>query len=333
MNTIKRVLILYSLLLITPFTLAQPGQQIINIGNFKTLSGLVINNAALSFRTLGEMNTDKSNVVIWPTWFTGTSEDIIKSGMLDKTLDTSGLYIILLDSLGNGASSSPSNTLNFPDITLADMVEAQHRLLVNHLNIKHVRAVMGISMGGMQALEWMVRYPNYMDKVVSIAGAPSLTSYDNLVWQAQVDLLEHAMKNKQGIEFALQKSYDIFYMNLSTPQDFSHFVASNNVKSFMAKKYQSMMAAKDYLVSVKALMSQNIFQSANLDLKDIHTRIKADVLIILSESDQLVNSEHSLALAKAIKAKTLVVEGNKGHMAVFLQNSKIQDVASEFLHN
>jgi homoserine O-acetyltransferase len=69
--------------------------------------------------------------------------------------------VILVDALGNGLSSSPSNTSNFPDITIHDMVVAEHELLTRKLKISHLYAVMGISMGGMQTFEWLASYPDF----------------------------------------------------------------------------------------------------------------------------------------------------------------------------
>ena len=90
-------------------------------------------------------------------------------GLVD-TLEASQYCVIVVDLFGNGISSSPSNSPSqagyaFPRFSVADAVRAQHTLLTEHLGIPHVKAVMGLSMGAIQALQWAVDYPDYMDKV------------------------------------------------------------------------------------------------------------------------------------------------------------------------
>jgi homoserine O-acetyltransferase len=70
-----------------------------------------------------------------------------------------------VDALGKDVSSIPSNYSDFPNISIRDMVNSQHELLVNHLNIEHVELLVGVSMCGMQAFEWMVGYPEFMNEL------------------------------------------------------------------------------------------------------------------------------------------------------------------------
>lgn len=310
---------------------AYPELKMVNIGNHQTIGGDVIKNCQVAYRTVGTLNANKSNVVLWPTWFGGTSEDLFTNNILTNVLDTTGLYIVVVDALSNGVSSSPSNTKHFPQITIGDMVNAQHKLLVDHLGINHLYAVAGISMGGMQAFEWLVSYPQFMDKVISIVGTPKQSAYDMLVWQTQADLLTHAGTDKKQLDFAIKKSYDILHMNLTTPTGFALSHAANEVQQFMAQKYQNMMDAADYLAGVKAMMQHNIFKKPHHDISNINNLIKADVLVIVEQSDHLVNPLNAMALAKALNSKPLVLTGNNGHMAAFIQTNEILAATSAFL--
>ena len=87
-------------------------------------------------------------------------------------LDTDRHCVVVADALGNGLSSSPSNSASqpgaaFPRITIRDMIESQRRLL-DHLGVRRLRAVVGASMGGMQALQWAVSEPRRMERVVAM---------------------------------------------------------------------------------------------------------------------------------------------------------------------
>ena len=84
-------------------------------------------------------------------------------------------YIILPDAIGTGKSSTPSDGLrmSFPKYNCDDMVEAQHRLVTEHLGLRHLRLVLGNSMGGMHTWLWAQKYPDFMDVAVPMASVPT----------------------------------------------------------------------------------------------------------------------------------------------------------------
>jgi homoserine O-acetyltransferase len=94
---------------------------------------------------------------------------------LGQPLDASRHFIILPDSIGHGRSSKPSDGLRtrFPKYNYDDMVQAQYRLLTEHLGIRHVRVIVGISMGGMHVWLWGEKYPGFMDALVPLASTPA----------------------------------------------------------------------------------------------------------------------------------------------------------------
>ncbi|WP_315762810.1 MULTISPECIES: alpha/beta fold hydrolase [unclassified Bradyrhizobium] len=93
----------------------------------------------------------------------------------DQPLDATKYYIILPDSIGHGKSSKPSDGLKakFPAYDYNDMVDAQYRLLTEGLGIKHLRLVIGNSMGGMHSWIWGTRYPDFMDALAPMASQPT----------------------------------------------------------------------------------------------------------------------------------------------------------------
>ena len=95
--------------------------------------------------------------------------------------DATKYYIILPDGLGHGKSTKPSDGLKakFPKYDYADMVDAQYRLLTEGLGLKHVRLVMGNSMGGMHTWLWGEKYPDFMDALVPMASQPTAMSARN----------------------------------------------------------------------------------------------------------------------------------------------------------
>jgi len=92
-----------------------------------------------------------------------------------QPLDASKYYIIIPDSIGHGKSSKPSDGMKtgFPKYNYDDMVEAQHRLVTEGLGVKHLRLVIGNSMGGMQTWLWGEKYPKDMDALIPMASQPT----------------------------------------------------------------------------------------------------------------------------------------------------------------
>jgi homoserine O-acetyltransferase len=107
-----------------------------------------------------------------------------------QPLDAKEYYIIIPDALGHGKSSKPSDGLKtkFPQYDYAEMVDAQHRLLSDGLGIRHVRLIIGNSMGGMHVWLWGEKYPDYMDALVPMASQPTAMASRN--WTLRRMMLE-----------------------------------------------------------------------------------------------------------------------------------------------
>jgi len=123
-----------------------------------------------------------------------------------QPLNARKFYIILPDAIGAGRSSRPSDGLRmkFPRYTYGDIVEAQYRLLTEHLKVKHLKLVMGNSMGGMLAWEWGVRHPGFMDGLVPMAAQPAAMSARN--WMLRRMLIETIKRDPEwkGGDYAAQ---------------------------------------------------------------------------------------------------------------------------------
>ena len=157
------------------------------LGDVPLLSGEVLQSAKLAYKTYGKLNQDSSNVVLLPTFYTGThkrNEGFFGTG---RAIDPKNHFIISINLFGNGFSSSPSNTLKpqdgprFPQISLWDNIFCQRKLLIEHLNIKKIALVTGWSMAGCQAYQWAAQYPDMVEAILPFC-ASAKTSIHNIVF-------------------------------------------------------------------------------------------------------------------------------------------------------
>ena len=150
--------------------------------NFKLKSGKVVS-LNLSYLAFGNLNKDKSNVILYPTRYAGTH---LEQGYLinDKyPINTKDFFIIIPNMFCNGVSSSPSNSPknihgpNFPLITILDNVRAQKKLLKEVFDIESLKLVIGWSMGGQQAMQWASYYSNCVENMISMCGHAKTTDH------------------------------------------------------------------------------------------------------------------------------------------------------------
>lgn len=150
-----------------------PPHQRYETGDFRLESGEVIKDFAISYVTHGTLNPDKSNAILMVTAIGGNHHRIDYLIGPGKALDPGKYFIIATDAIGNGLTTSPSNSraqprMQFPHFNIRDMVNSQERLVREKFGIERLVAVVGASMGGMQALQWAVSYPDMMASIVPI---------------------------------------------------------------------------------------------------------------------------------------------------------------------
>src|SRR3954466_10643533 len=151
----------------------QPPHQTFGEGDLKLESGEAIKDFAISYVTHGTLNAKKSNAILMVTAISGNHHRIDFMIGPGKALDPAKYFIICTDAIGNGLTTSPSNSklqprIAFPKFAIRDMVQSQVRLLKEKFGIDHLVAVIGPSMGGMQVLQWGVSHPDYMDALVAM---------------------------------------------------------------------------------------------------------------------------------------------------------------------
>ena len=143
------------------------------LGDLRLESGEVLRDCRQAYVTHGTLAPDRRNAILVCSAITGTHhrcDFLVGPG---KSLDPARWFVVATDAIGNCIATSPSNSaaqprMAFPRFSIRDMVEAQRRLLVEHLGITKLHAVVGASMGGMQALQWAVSHPGMVGRVVAM---------------------------------------------------------------------------------------------------------------------------------------------------------------------
>ena len=313
-----------------------------DLGDFKLESGAIIRNCRVGYHTLGKLNDDKSNVVLWPTWFTGSSKQLVELVGSDGYADPSRSFVILVDALGNGVSSSPSNSavqprMEFPVFTIGDMVNSQYRLLTENLGIKHIHAVMGISMGGMQAFQWIVSHPEFMDKAVPIVGSPRLTAYDLLLWRSELSAIEENKDWKDGnytVQPHLDTVAEIHNLALTTPSYRVHETAPDKFSEFLDgidKDGLGRMDANDWIRQLQAMMTHNIASPFGNSLEAAAQRVKAKVMVVAATQDHMVNPTPAMEFARILQAAVVELPGDCGHLEPGCDKAVAAPKVREFL--
>ena len=248
---------------------ADSQQKFASLGACKLADGLEIKDCRIGYRTWGTLNAAKSNAVLFPSWFSGSSLNIAVFVGAEKMLDPAKYFIIAVDALADGVSSSPSNSTTqagplFPAISTRDMVDAEYRLATETFHLAHLHAVMGISMGGMQTFEWMVKYPDFMDEAIPIVGSTKLTGYDLLLWQAEETAIKADPAWRQGrySQAPPVGAAEILHqMNVTTP---AHFAREHPPEKFAAD-YAGYLEegilpfdANDWLAQLQAMIHHDV---------------------------------------------------------------------------
>ena len=310
-------------------------QQFFELRDVRLGSGAKLAACRIGYRTFGSLNAARDNAIIFPTWFSGHTADLENFFGPDKLIDTGTFFVIAVDALGNGVSCSPSNTPGaMPRFTIGDMVRTQYRLATERFGLKTARAVVGISMGGMQTFEWMARYPGFMKKAVPIIGSPKLTAADMLLWQAELSAIEAAEECKCDPRKAMLAVQAMHQYALYSPGWWASAKEGADwpgLQRKLAAEAASAMDTRDWAAQLRAMMAQDVAANAGGSIERAAKSVRAKVLVVVSAQDHMVNPGPALDFAKRAQAQVLELTGNCGHMATGCESQKMTAAVRAFL--
>ena len=352
--------------------------------DFTLQCGEKLKNITIAYETFGTLNKKKNNAILVCHALTGDShaagfykETDEKPGWWDiiigpgKAIDTDKYFVVCSNIIGGCmGSTGPSSTIpgktkpynmDFPVITVSDMVICQKKL-VDHLNIKQLLSAIGGSLGGMQAMEWSVKYPDMVKSVIPLA----TTMKHSALAIAFNEVARHAIKSDPkwnngnytneskpdtGLSVARMIGHITYLSDESMREKFGRklqdkkdlsftFDSQFQVESYLkyqGEKFVDRFDANSFLYITKATDYFDLeMQYGKGSSVKAFSKTKAKFLVISFSSDWLYPTYESKAIVKALKKNRLDVsfceiESNLGHDAFLLYDNSLNKMIKGFL--
>jgi homoserine O-acetyltransferase len=337
----------------------------------------------LMYETYGSLNPEKSNAILICHALSGDHHAAGYHSMEDKkpgwwetaigpgkAIDTNHFFVVCLNNLGGCKGSTGPNSINpetnqpygpdFPIVTVADWVKSQ-AVLTDHLGINQWAAVIGGSLGGMQALQWAITYPERLRHVLIIAAAPKLSAQNiafNEVARTAIKsdpdfhdghYANHNTLPRQGLGLARMLGHITYLSDEAMGEKFGRELRSGTlrydygvdfqVESYLRYQSQSFVErfdANTYLLMTKALDYFDPAKDHGDDLSKTLAPIKAKALVMSFTSDWRFLFERSKEIVNALlsngKDVTYAeIEAHQGHDAFLMPIPRYLEIMSTYM--
>lgn len=340
--------VLASLLFYSAFSVCQPAQaqsnvQVAELGECKLESGQVIKDCRLRFATRGTMNADKSNVVVFLP-----SANYDSAALLQVDVEPTGLldfkrfHVIAIDRIGSGLSTSPSNSKQqpgdqFPKITMRDQVNIYRQLLRDKLGLTKVRGIVGLDMGADELFDWMVMYPDDLERAVVLWGTPRPTGWDALQRNVLLDALATSDGTPKGNANARRMLAGLMALNQYSPAYHSKYTLPGNagmqIATYLADSSNLFVLGdlRDVAYVLRTWNTHDTYKPfgpvISAAREKAAAQVKAKVMMVLSEDDHMSVPESAMQFGSQIKAKMIMLKDGTGRLGDLLVH--LQTVAPE----
>lgn len=351
----------------------------------KLKSGEVLPAYDLTYETYGTLNADRSNAVMICHALSGNHHVAGKYAETDKypgwwdnligpgrPLDTNKFFVIGLNNLGGCHGSSGPASINpatgkpwgadFPVVTVEDWVTSQARL-ADHLGIDQLAAVIGGSLGGMQALQWTMSYPDRVRHALVIASAPNLTAqnmaFNEVARQAIMTdpefydghYYEHNTVPRRGLRIARMLGHITYLSDDAMGAKFGRKLRDGAIKygfgvefemesylRYQGDKFAEAFDANTYLRMTRALDYFDPAAEHRGDLSAALAGVKADFLVVSFTSDWRFSPARSREIMKALLDNECAVSyaevtAAHGHDAFLMPDPHYHDILRSYLQN
>jgi len=348
-------------------------------------SGAVLDSYDLTYETYGELNAAKSNAVLICHALNAShhvagyyADNPMNVGWWDnmigpgKALDTEKFFVVGVNNLGGCFGSTGPASLNtktgkpygssFPVVTVVDWVNAQARL-ADRLGIESFAAVMGGSLGAMQALQWAISFPTRIRNAISVAGAPGLSAqniaFNEVARQAITtdpdfhggDFYQHGVVPRRGLRLARMIGHITYLSDDAMMEKFGrslrsgavnfHFDVDFEVESYLrhqGDKFAEYFDANTYLLITRALDYFDPAQEHGGDLSRAFAAAVARFLVISFTSDWRFSASRSREIVKALldnrrDVSYAEIDAPHGHDAFLLEDPRYHALVRAWFEN
>ena len=296
-----------------------------DFGDLELQSGQILEDGFLTYSTHGTLNTRRDNaILVLPSLMADHTRHDFLIGP-GKAFDPERHFIITTNTLGNGRAISPSNSARqpgaaFPRFTIVDMVRAQHRLARDVFGIDQFLAVAGLSMGGMQTLQWAVAFPTAMKAIVPIITQARATPWVSAYWHAmRKPILESSTEDDRRdalcrslYHFLLMTRHWIWYQG-AFENDIQELYRWMDAE---ARRIASLWHPFDFISQTYAEDDYDLTHSVGVSsVEEALSLIEARVLLMPSATDILhPASELHFALPHLKNARLVEIPSSCGHL-------------------
>ena len=334
-------------------------------------SGNRLDEFDLMVETYGELNESKTNSVLVCHAFSGNHVAAGKNNDVtgwwdqiigpDKAIDTNKYFVVCCNNLGGCSGSSGPTTINpltnkvyggsFPLVSVVDWVNSQ-KMLMDKLKIPHWHMVLGGSLGGMQALQWSIAYPDKIKKA-GIFAAAAKSSTQNIAMNEVAhggDYIEHGVIPKNGIKTARMLGHITYLSEKHMDSRFGRKFQDDESKvnkgvdyevenylQYKGKKFSEIFDANTYILMTKSMDDYDA--AGNLEsLEEALKTVSAQLLIIGFYSDWLYPPERGkeiqiAAINNNIRSSYVVLEGEHGHDSFLFHTNQYSQIIRKFIES
>ena len=351
----------------------------------KLSCGMTLDNYELIYETYGKLNKNKDNAVLVCHALSGNQHVAGRHKKTDKhpgwwdslvgpgkPLNTNKFFVIGVNNLGGNEGSTGPKSINpktkkvwgssFPIITVEDWVKTQ-KTLINYLGIQRLSSVIGGSLGGMQALEWNLQFPNEVKNTIIIAAAPNLTAqniaFNEVARQSIItdpdfqkgDFYTKKNKPKRGLRVARMLGHITYLSNDAMKSKFGrkkknkdyqyNFNTEFEIESYLnyqGDKFAKEFDANTYIRMTKALDYYDPTKQNKKKLSAVFRKIKSKFLVISFTSDWRFSPARSKEIVKSlldnnINVSYAEISAESGHDAFLMSDDHYHEILNSFFKN
>ena len=351
----------------------------------KLSCGMTLDNYELIYETYGKLNNNKDNAVLVCHALSGNQHVAGRHKKTDKhpgwwdslvgpgkPLNTNKFFVIGVNNLGGNEGSTGPKSINpktkkvwgssFPIITVEDWVKTQ-KTLINYLGIQRLSSVIGGSLGGMQALEWNLQFPNEVKNTIIIAAAPNLTAqniaFNEVARQSIItdpdfqkgNFYTKKNKPKRGLRVARMLGHITYLSNDAMKNKFGrkkknkdfqyNFNTEFEIESYLnyqGDKFAKEFDANTYIRMTKALDYYDPTKQNKKKLSVVFKKIKSKFLVISFTSDWRFSPARSKEIVKSlldnnINVSYAEISAESGHDAFLMSDDHYHEILNSFFKN